>query len=878
LVCERISGVSRNDSPSKLESFVRRDWVQNHLRYFLENGLKDGDSQLLLLTGLPGAGKSWLLERVAEEFRETGHLVAWHFCYLEPGDPEVQRRVTTDVLWGNLITELIDHAPTLRDRHQPIYAADLTSLERLLAHAVEVSSTGRVILIVDGLDHIARVRSDAPSLSQAETDIVEQLALLKLPPGVVVVAGSQPDAHLDPLRPLAYEVTLQEWSREDVAALAERRGLREALRGAGLLMPSDWVPRPQAEEAASDELVAALHERSEGNPLYATILCLDLLNLFPEQRALDWRDRLCELPLFEGRITNYYAFLLNGIEADDSLSGYTAELLGVVDFGLTSEELRSMFPHLGHHLDRCLARLRPILKQTSAQGGWRIYHESFRRFILERLQARGRTLANALQPVISWLAARDFFFDVKAYRFLLPTLRRAGRLDEILTYFAVDFVARSIAAGQPRPAINANLLLGLAVATQNRDWAKVCRLIHLRFASAIFEEKLQIAKYGRAFAALHGAPALAERLLFDGRPTMIGQEGLLLCELCDETGQVAPWDVYLALPDTTRDGSYQEQFRRQEQRAELRGLLRMYGWDKLRGGFADWLEHFGRMRETSKSADGAPSRQGIYEDYPLSTVRDDLHIVGEAVGARALEELHDLVPAGHAYTDEIAALLDLEAARAYMGAGENASSHVAAERAASHELTLELAAECVGVGAEPATLPAYEPDLSTLAAKLNVDAYTTEPFRVTCWLAATCLLSWTNPAALESAPPLIIGVGWYREWLRFAARLAFAQSLHRTVGVDQGRGEAEALLFAALEDLARDIRPFEGSPRACDLFQIHDHIAGTIARGMALLSSREALERALRLLQTIARETTTRLDRHYSGPLTPAMLGTLLLP
>ncbi|HEX9869638.1 MAG TPA: hypothetical protein VGC99_13800 [Candidatus Tectomicrobia bacterium] len=233
---------------------------------------------------------------------------------------------------------------------------------------------------------------------------------------------------------------------------------------------------------------------------------------------------------------------------------------------------------------------------------------------------------------------------------------------------------------------------------------------------------------------------------------------------------------------------------------------------------------------------------------------------------------------GHAYTDEIAALIDLEAARAYMRAGENAAARMAAERAASRELTLELAVECIEDGADPATLRTYEQDLSALAAQLNVDAYTTEPFFVTCWLAATRLLSWTNPAALESAPPIIIGVGWYREWLRFAIRLALAESRRRAVVAGQGEDEAEALLLTALEDLARDIRPFEGSPRTCDLFQIHDHVSSTIARVLALLCSREAWERAVPLLRTIAYETTIRLDRHHSGPLTPTTLVELLLP
>jgi hypothetical protein len=46
-----------------------------------------------------------------------------------------------------------------------------------------------------------------------------------------------------------------------------------------------------------------------------------------------------------------------------------------------------------------------------------------------------------------------------------------------------------------------------------------------------------------------------------------------------------------------------------------------------------------------------------------------------------------------------------------------------------------------------------------------------------------------------------------------------------------------------MEDLARDVRPFEESPRTCDLFRIHDHIAETIARALTLLRSREAWER-----------------------------------
>jgi len=95
---------------------------------------------------------------------------------------------------------------------------------------------------------------------------------------------------------------------------------------------------------------------------------------------------------------------------------------------------------------------------------------------------------------------------------------------------------------------------------------------------------------------------------------------------------------------------------------------------------------------------------------------------------------------------------------------------------------------------------------------------------------------------------------------------------------DQRENESEALLLTAMEDLARDVRPFEESPRTCDLFRIHDHIAETIARALTLLRSREAWERVAPLLQTIAHDTTIWVDRrHAGGPLTPTMLVALLL-
>jgi len=193
-----------------------------------------GTRQLVIAP--PGAGKSWELTRLADELRHAGAIVARHYCYLEPGDDLVERRVTTDVFFGNLLSELLDDAPELIGAGGARYAAGFQELEEALEKG---SAAGRsIVLIIDGLDHIARVRAEANSLSDDDTDIVERLATLNIPDGVAVVIGSQPGTHLDPLRAnwatMLVEQQLPVWRPADLAALIARHGVAGALAAIGI--------------------------------------------------------------------------------------------------------------------------------------------------------------------------------------------------------------------------------------------------------------------------------------------------------------------------------------------------------------------------------------------------------------------------------------------------------------------------------------------------------------------------------------------------------------------------------------------------------------------------------------------------------------------
>ena len=204
-------------------------------RHRLREAIGHGGVHLALAS--PGSGKSWALTQVAEDLRKEGLVVARHYCFLEPGDELAEQRITTNVFFGNLLGELDDAFKSCGLTPPQRFAAGLDALDDYLRATADTGH--RVVIIVDGLDHIARVRGASPGLTDNETDIVERLATLELPDNVSLVVGSQPGGHLQPLREefagrLA-EHGIDPWTKTEILDLTRNHGVFAALYAAHVL-------------------------------------------------------------------------------------------------------------------------------------------------------------------------------------------------------------------------------------------------------------------------------------------------------------------------------------------------------------------------------------------------------------------------------------------------------------------------------------------------------------------------------------------------------------------------------------------------------------------------------------------------------------------
>jgi hypothetical protein len=803
----------------------------------------------------PGAGKSWELTRLADELRRDGAIVARHYCYLEPGDELVERRVTSDVFFGNLLGDLKEAEPDLFTSEERTYAADTQELEAALVKAI---ASGRsVALIVDGLDHVLRVRAQSHTLSEDDTDIVERLATIQLPAGVALIIGSQPGDHLSAVRQRwpdgTYYCDLPPWSTDDLTSLARNLGVATALENSGV----------ETKEITS--LFHVLSDRADGNPLYARYLSRGLISGLRTGTIEDPELWLNDAPVINSDVAVYYGYLYRTASTHAQA---VADILAVIDFAVTEDDLKEMLPPLlSGWLSHAITYLTPVLINVSGQGGVRIFHESFRRFMIEEIVAQGRSISSAIEPVIVWLQRKGFLTDAKCFRFLLPALKRAGRDRDILSFVDSNFVENSVACGHPLAAVRRNLALAANVAALSGDWVALVRIVELH--RAVFEafdpNQKDWELYWATYIEIFSASAAAERLLYDGRPTQPRGLGLLACSLIDDYGTTPPWKEYLELNEDhegdsidTFDASGSFTFDERVTLSLIHGRLRT-GSRPFR-----FLRRIGRhlalmttpIRVLFVRALGARLAREVGSEFVKRLVR--------WIAARSTDKKQ---------TSVICAVL-LGTADELKRVGDLTQAAGVANIAVGYTDSPELRLECILHGASPRADKSFVPDLSSMAIAVEADTHLGNADGVRAWVASVRLVALEgNPRILEAERIRISGVGWYRCWLRYVIELGIAEASIRKIR----KGE-HVSISRIFDELTKDMHPFAGKPRACDLYSIRRVIVETIAAGLALLKTESDWASVLPVIETVSHKTSSRMDREEGLPIGTSALMRLVMP
>jgi len=354
---------------------------------------------------------------------------------------------------------------------------------------------------------------------------------------------SQPGAHLRPLEEVG-GTTVQ------VPGLSDAE-LRELAGRLGVIPLGEGPPGSTGTSAPSllagddvvAEFLAALSERSAGNALYATYLCREALRRPATVASPSATVR--SLPPFDGSLQNYYEHVYAAL---GDQGGWVADVIALLDFPVTRLELKEIRPDMAHRVDDALTVLEPVLSERVVQGGVRVYHESFARFLRRPFQNDPTARVALLDRIAAWLKAKGMFDDSRAFRSLLAVLAEANHDREVVDVVGHDFVVRAVAAGFPASATMKNLATAIGCAARLDDWPAVVGYVEMARAAATYQEERfesTMVDFVDVPIALRGKDVVADRLLHDGRPVMAARAGLQMCAAADALGAVAPWREYM---------------------------------------------------------------------------------------------------------------------------------------------------------------------------------------------------------------------------------------------------------------------------------------------------------------------------------------------
>lgn len=443
---------------------------QKSLSEQLDKALPQVDGGYLIVTGLPGSGKSTSLTTYFGALNRATCEVFSYYCFVGVNDNTQKMRVQAESLRANLLSEFHRRYPNVLKRRFDYSERNFLECLKMLAEFF-VKQGRQFVIFLDGLDHAERLEPEV-------RDTVISALPSDVPKGIAIVVGTQ-ELHRWPHFLKRTRECPETHIQMPLFSKSETQDYLENKRGISGLLHADIVE---------------IYKKCEGLPLYLQYAAEIIISSDTVSEAI-----ASIAPATGGDIRNYYGLLWTEFDrVGMAESRHLCAVMACLRFSVHRDELRNIQQSLGRpqfeDAYKCMSHL---LRDSDDRLS--IFHNSFREFVISQLHA------DWIQEIRTNIAAflkagKD---SPRWFGYVFEYCYDAGDYTYPMAEVNADFVDRALLHCRPSKEILNAMHWAVESAFKQRDVVQLSRLGSLKFRTGErLEQNLDRAILADALLAL----------------------------------------------------------------------------------------------------------------------------------------------------------------------------------------------------------------------------------------------------------------------------------------------------------------------------------------------------------------------------------------
>ena len=452
--------------PVNQDHFVERKSLSEQL----DKALPHVDGGYLIVTGLPGSGKSTSLTTYFDALNRAKSEVFRYYCFVDVNDNAQKMRVQAEALRANLLSEFHRRYPNVLERRFDYSEQNFYECLKTLADFF-LERGRKFVIFLDGLDHAER-------LGQEVRDTVISALPSDVPEGVAIVVGTQ---------------ELHKWPH----FLKRTRDCPETHIQMPLFSESetqDYLENKRGISGLSHADIVDIHKKCEGLPLYLQYAAEIILS---SEEISDAIDALS--PATGGDIRDYYGLLWEEFDRLGMANArHLCAVMACLRFFVHRDELRQIQRDLSRpEFEDAYKFMSHLLRNSDDRLS--VFHNSFREFVISQLPE------DWIQEIRVNIA--DFLktnkYSHRWFGHVFEYCYEAGNYTYALEEVNADFVDRALIHCRPFKEILDAIHWAVESAYKQRDIVQLSRLGALKYRTKErLEHNLNRVRLGDALLAL----------------------------------------------------------------------------------------------------------------------------------------------------------------------------------------------------------------------------------------------------------------------------------------------------------------------------------------------------------------------------------------